>query len=163
MTSDSVLSPAGSLHSGRGRDVITPPRGRAFHRRTALLAALLLIGCGGDDATTPPVPENLIPVSGQVTLDGKPLPGALVLFLPPSDQDPWREARGVTNDQGNYELIYFGEHKGTVPGEHQVQITARDPNDIEKQIVPERYNAKSSLRVTVKPESGVFDFSLTSD
>lgn len=129
---------------------------------SCLLISLLLTGCGGSAAPTPPIPAELIPVSGNVTLDGKPLPDALVLFLPPASTDPWREARGVTDAQGHYELIYYGEHKGTVPGEHEVRITARDPADIEKQIVPETYNTRSTLNKTVTPETTTIDFALTS-
>lgn len=163
MNSDSVTSPASTMDRGRGRDRITSLRSRVPQRLTVLLVSLLLTGCGGDDGSALQLPEKLIPVTGQVTLDGKPLPGALVLFLPPADQEPWREARGVTDQQGNYELIYYGEHKGTVPGEHEVRITARAPDDIEKQIVPEKYNAKSSLKETVTPETTKINFALTTN
>ncbi len=46
--------------------------------KTALVAGLLggLVGCGGDGQAP------LVPVHGKVTLDGKPLVGKTVKFIP---------------------------------------------------------------------------------
>lgn len=61
----------------------------------------------------------LVPVTGLVTLDGEPLPSAVVAF---EQSDGLNMATGVTNDQGRYELETHKVGKGARPGMHRVQI-----------------------------------------
>jgi hypothetical protein len=79
----------------------------------ALLVASLLIGCGGPD-----YPET-IDVSGTVTLDGKPVPDAIVTFLP---TDGRRSGTGYTDSSGHFTLTTFKPEDGAVPGAHAVAI-----------------------------------------
>ena len=123
--------------------------------------ALLLAGCGGTDSGVP-IPAELGRVKGRVTLDGRPLAGALILFVPPQDVDPWRESKAVTDENGLYDLVYFDETFGASPAVHQVSITCPDPQNVEKQIIPARYNIESTLERTVVAGENTFDFDLTS-
>ena len=76
-------------------DVILRPRAGLAHA-AAFVALALAAGCGqGGPATAP--------VVGTVTLDGRPLAGALVLFQP-SQGVP---ARGITDDDGGFSLTTF--------------------------------------------------------
>ena len=63
----------------------------------ALVSLLALAGCG--DPNAPP----LHPVSGTVTLDGKPLAGAGVMFLP-RDDTRGNACVGLTDASGKYTL-----------------------------------------------------------
>jgi hypothetical protein len=88
----------------------------------AFALILMLIGCGGVSRET---------VSGKVTLDGAPLPGAKLLLVAkdaprtaaadPSVTGPFL---GVTNDQGEFELGPIGQEGGGVPaGAYTLTIT----------------------------------------
>lgn len=88
-------------------------------RRAAFLAAVsLIVGCGGPD---------LVSVSGTVTLDDEPLPGAFVTFEP-LRSDLGLASTGVTNEAGEYTLS-CGDRPGAVSGTHRVLITTISPED----------------------------------
>ena len=83
---------------------------------------ILSLGCGGKD-------YQVAPVSGQITLDGKPLANADVGFFPTADaKQPF--SFGRTDDHGNYTLRLQATDsetatttEGAVVGEHRVAIT----------------------------------------
>jgi hypothetical protein len=124
--------------------------------------SLLNAGCGGAD-----VPDNLTSVFGVVTLDGQPLAGAAVTFVPPDG----RPASGTTDSSGAYSLSYNDGSDGCLPGLCRVMIstgTAGRENDdgevvgAKPESVPPKYNVQSELTFDVKlNERNQADFSLT--
>ena len=130
-----------------------------------LVLVLLLIGTGCSQGSG----VELVPVEGVVTLDGKPVEGAEVLFRPESG----RPSAGRTDAEGKYALNYTREEMGAVPGQHQVLIsTFREPDDSSsdtlKQVgsqetIPQKYNRKTTLSVDViEDDVFVADFELVS-
>lgn len=83
--------------------------------RSAILAALLLAGCGGSRG------PDVVPAGGTVTYEGKPLANASVSFTPASG----RPAVGTTDAQGKFTLR-TGTQDGAVIGTHKVSIYAVD-------------------------------------
>jgi hypothetical protein len=76
-----------------------------------------LIGCGGG--------LKRIPVTGSVTVGGKPAVGANVLFHP---EDPTAmTASGVVGEDGAYSLV-SGMEPGLVPGKYKVTVIWPDPS-----------------------------------
>jgi len=65
--------------------------------------------------------SRLATVHGRVTRDGRPVPGAQLLFMPPGE----RVATGVTNPDGHYQLSTLDENDGAVVGQHLVAIIHR--------------------------------------
>ncbi len=121
-----------------------------------VLAALA--GCSGG--------PKIVPVSGTVTLDGKPLANALVAFNPAAPAGKIEAAgpgsMGVTDEQGRYALKIIGtdgKTVGAVVGEHRVRISTSDitsdsGGDVaarRKEQVPAMYNANTTLTFTVPP------------
>lgn len=120
---------------------------------------LLLAGCGG---------SSVAPVSGTVTLDGKPLANATVVFQPDGGgKEPGPASSGVTDANGRYTLrVVTGSTDGAVVGKHKVSITAYE-GDVEgqssapgkgdkvfaKALVPVEYNAQTTLTFEV-PSGG---------
>lgn len=123
----------------------------------------LLMGCGrGDD---PP----LVPVSGVVTMDDKPLADATVEFVPESG---WG-SMGKTDETGRYELLYRAREKGAAIGQHKVRISTLIEEDSDstnpviqkgrKESVPVKYNKATTLEANVEPgESVELNFDLES-
>jgi len=74
------------------------------------------------------------PVSGKVTLDGKPVPNLTVIFQPvaaDSSAEPRPASFGSTSDQGDYVLTLpdpTGPKKGAVVGKHRVAFTRSPPS-----------------------------------
>lgn len=97
-------------------------------------------GCGGPPADLP----ELGTVSGVVTLDGKPLPNARVMFTP----DHSRPSGAMTDANGRYELIFNEKLKGAAVGKHTVRISLGAYDKPEQ--LPAKYNLKSELTADVK-------------
>ncbi len=144
--------------------------------RMLVVAGLLVLmqtGCGG-----PGDQPELGEVTGTVTLDDKPLSGIAVVFQPESG----RPARGMTNAEGKYELIYIRQTKGAKVGPNRVEIAPNEEGESEesdgnegesspagakpakpgKPKIPARYNTRSELKADVKPGKNTFDFKLES-
>ncbi|MBI3462236.1 MAG: hypothetical protein HY000_04130 [Planctomycetes bacterium] len=84
------------------------------------LAILALTGCDSG--------PNYVPVSGVVTLDGKPYPDAVVLFMPRAPEpgeDPGRGSSSYTDANGRFQLKTMDGDEGAVVGKHTVQITSK--------------------------------------
>ena len=90
---------------------------RLFHRSVPLvgLTVLLFVGAGCGGRRTP------IPVSGTVTLDGKPVEGAIVTLHLFGDDKEGRLATGQTDRTGTFHLK-TGNEAGARPGEYKVVI-----------------------------------------
>jgi len=81
-------------------------------------AAVLLIGCGGDETAR----IKLVPVTGTVTLNNKPLEGAEVLFTPDPENAASTPGSDVTGPDGNYKVFFRGR-AGLAPGKYSVVVT----------------------------------------
>lgn len=131
----------------------------------ALLASAAVVGCGGSGL-------KLVPVSGEVTLDGQPVADAAVVFTPLQGGPP---ASATTDAQGRYQLA-TNNQPGAVPGEHRVTITKQTMHGITPDgmpgpggiriewHVPERYSRAetSVLTATVGADKREFPFALSS-
>jgi hypothetical protein len=78
-----------------------------------LLLPLVSLGCGRSDL------PDLGTVSGVVTLDGQPLPNAVVNFTPTGEGRP---STAETDEEGRYSLIYLQGVDGAIVGEHVVSV-----------------------------------------
>jgi hypothetical protein len=137
--------------------------------RALWLVGLLVVpalGCG---------PEKFAPVSGVVTMDGKPLSGATVSFLPETVKGSTEmpvTSSGKTNDKGEYTLRTATGQDGALVGKHKVTINLQAPEIVEgdqrrprggprlADKVPPRYNTNSQLTCDV-PEGGKKDANYT--
>ncbi len=122
-------------------------------RIATVILLLLVAGCG----------QSLAPVSGRITLDGKPLANATIIFQPISDDpNPGDGSQGKTDKNGEFTLTLMKEGRaiGAIVGQHKVTITAYEGHDgsvpssgsdmkFAKRIVPAEYNARSTLRFDV--------------
>jgi hypothetical protein len=75
---------------------------------------LFIAGCGRGTG-----PE-LAPVSGRITLDGKPIEAAHIEFTPVIDGRP---SAATSDSSGYYTLFYKGSIEGARLGEHDVTMT----------------------------------------
>jgi hypothetical protein len=73
---------------------------------------LAVSGCGGD---------GKVRVNGTVTLDGQPLEGAIVTFLP-VEKGQGQIAHGTTDKDGAFDLTTSRPNDGAFPGEYKVTV-----------------------------------------
>lgn len=126
------------------------------------LALLSLAGCGGGSKG-----PTLAPVVGTVTLDGKPLAHARVVFQPTGPNAS--PSVGETDDSGSFELAFNRRSKGALPGSHTVRVTTAGvisdlsgKETVVEEAVPPQYNQKSELKYDVKAEPNRFEIALES-
>jgi len=134
------------------------------------LALVLALGCGPG--------KKFVPVSGKVTLNGKPLANATVSFQPIGEAGAIEAGVGSvakTNEQGEFTLKASTGEMGALVGKHRVIISCPNPKIGDDDArpprggwpladkVPSRYNAESKETFDV-PAAGTdkADFLLTS-
>jgi hypothetical protein len=115
-----------------------------------ILCGCLLAFCLGCDRG----PE-IASVEGTVTMDGKPLSNATVVFIPENG----RPAGGRTDERGHYSLIFTRGRSGALLGKNSIRITtaaeateAADgtPIPAQRETIPAKYNSQSTLEFTVE-------------
>lgn len=133
---------------------------------------LFALGGCGRDARLP----ELVPLEGQVTLDGQPLSNATVTFLPTGDTKG-RGAAAITDENGRYELEEQDGTLGVVVGSYRVAIsklvnldgsdfTGEDlgPMDTNaRELLPAKYSdlSQSEMTAEVPPDGSNIDFQLS--
>ena len=138
-------------------------------RPSPLLMALISALASGCQPAEPP-PPRLVPVQGKVTLDGKPLAGASIGFLP----RPGSAGGSDVRPDGSYEVTTMGFKESR--GEYTVQISYKMGTDGKpqslgqqfslvqpesmigaKELLPKKYSdfGASELRATIPPEGAL--------
>jgi hypothetical protein len=125
------------------------------------LCLVAIVGCGESGPT-------LAPVTGTITLDGKPFDNAVISFQPKGSKEnptPGRGSSAITDSQGKFKLVYDGKLDGAVVGKHLVSIMEAGNNaatgepgvgssdevkvDTKRRYVPLEWNANSKVEFDV--------------
>ena len=127
----------------------------------SITTILFVTGCGSSG-------PRLGVVTGTVTLDGKPVPGALVTFV--SKEPDGTSSYGKTDDTGKYQLEFTTERLGAMLGSHDVTIVTNRVSQSDEpetgtvaktEFVPiPKHYARGALTAEVKAGSNVHDFFL---
>ncbi|QDV34475.1 carboxypeptidase-like regulatory domain-containing protein [Tautonia plasticadhaerens] len=135
----------------------------------SVIVALIVAGCGGG--------PKLVPVSGVVTLDGEPLEGATLSFVPAAGNVLATAGSDVSGPNGNFMMTYKGRN-GLSPGTYRVLVSKTEEIEPPKnfQVPPEFAKAsfeKQLMGLTKEtippqsfeheievPEDGATDFAL---
>lgn len=125
---------------------------------------LTLLGCGARG----------INVSGIVTQDGKPLPGAVVTFIPVGDTQGLGGS-GITGADGKFVLQAGRAETGIAPGEYKVTVSrflrkdgTPPPADVPlsesdaRETLPAKYSDRkaTTLKAAVGKEASSHEFNL---
>jgi hypothetical protein len=119
-----------------------------------LIAVFMSGGCGDREIGS---------VHGTVTLDGQPLPKAVVTFV---HVGGGRQSSGLTDADGHYQLWFLRDRMGAQLGNHKVRIYTSGTEETavthEKERVPAIYNTQTTLEREVVGGDNEFNFDLTS-
>lgn len=127
------------------------------------LCLCLLAGCSSGDGL------ERVPITGVLTVEGTPLPGAVVQLLP-AGATPGLGAIGMTDSEGKFEVISSRQNDTGIPaGEYTVRVSrlvnpdgsvvpADEPeadHPDSRESVPRPYSGVDSpLKVMISPEGG---------
>jgi hypothetical protein len=131
-----------------------------------LPVALLLADIPGCGTRKP----GVLPVTGVVTLNGKPVANAAVMLMPSESRVSELPASGITDQQGGFKLTTTNVGPGAIPGNYGVTVIKKETSGSrpdtfglssgiaaggiqEKWIIPKKYSTpnESGLKVEVKP------------
>jgi len=147
-----TIDASSDVHRVRQR-LISGLRNRVMQVLVTGACMLLIVGCGSD--------IELGHVTGRVTLDGKPVPDARVIFRP----EYGRMSQDMTDESGQYELFYTIDSPGALVGRHHVTISTAEPIAPMKslpELVPAKYNTESTLSYEVVSGENIINLDLTS-
>lgn len=122
-----------------------------LHQIACAITFLTILGCSRSHQP----PLGL--VSGTVTLDGVPLPNAIVRFTPTG---PGRTSEGITDADGHYELRYLRAIRGANIDQHTVRITTASEENGGRELLPPHYHARSEIEARVVNGTNRLDFAL---
>jgi hypothetical protein len=121
------------------------------------LAVFSLAGCGD---------SSMSEVSGKVTVDGQPVDGGAISFVPVDGQGP---TSGSIIREGRYTFqAPLGEMKVSVSapkviGTKKIYDTPNSPTmPITEEALPKKYNEETELRFTVQRGANAMDWNLKS-
>jgi hypothetical protein len=131
-----------------------------------VLFASTIMGCG-------PSGPPLASVEGRITVDGKPVPSAVLTFAPEGGSPSY----GYTDKDGKYVLRYTDEKVGAMLGNHRVEIRVSSYSKSEREElkasgavvpeesiqVPKKYLVPGALTAVVKEGRNTIDFALDHD
>jgi hypothetical protein len=121
--------------------------------------------------------RDIAPVSGVITLDGRPLAGGSIVcqpIAPPGSVIAGKGSGAFCDANGHFELQTLSGQPGAVVGEHRVRIYGartkpKQASNVDggssndRELVPKKYNRDTTLTLTVPPEGTTeANFTLTS-
>lgn len=112
-----------------------------------LIAILLATGCSNKDQL------EVAPVSGSVTIDGKPLSSGVVIFTPGQG----RAAKGVISSSGTFELSTYQNNDGAIVGSHGVAVVplqAGEGDEVVSTKIPPKYHSALGSGIVLQVKAG---------
>ncbi len=131
-----------------------------------LVIAFVAVGCNGGNSSR-------ATVSGTVKLDGRPVAGARLIFMPmkiSAGQELGSVSYGTTDENGRYSLESRSKRPGATPGRNlvwistrRIDVSSRGKAVSRREFIPRQYNSETGLTFVV-PETGekTADFGLYS-
>jgi hypothetical protein len=126
-------------------------------RLGAILAVLVLVGCGSGK-------RAVFPVHGQVTFENKPVANALVTFQPLDGPELERSSQSIlTEEDGSFAATTYAKGDGLPVGKYAVTVTwlvaprgskaTGEEDMVRVNQLPQRYSRpeSSGLQITVEP------------
>ena len=147
----SIMSSRATKMSGLGRMI-----------RNLLFLSLITIGCGGE--RKPPNPKPVIPVSGVILVDGKPVEGIQIKFHAVTpDPENATLSMAKTDDEGAFVAWTYRADDGVPPGEYTLTFDDQSQAKPHLRSNPDLFRGKysdpktSKFKLTVSEDEGPVD------
>ena len=94
---------------------------KTFYTLLIVLSFAIFMGCSKAQGL-----KGLVKVKGTITLDGSPLEGASIVFVPTTMSDEVRSASGTSDASGNFEMTTLNKGDGAMPGDYRITVVKRE-------------------------------------
>lgn len=119
-----------------------------------IVSGAAILNCSGCSDNRP----SIVPVSGQVLIDGNPLPVGSIQFIHANS----RPAAGAIGPDGRFTLTTYEIGDGAVVGNHHVRIAASEPYgaDAVRWSAPKKYANEQTSGIQVDVQGPVDDLKI---
>jgi len=108
-----------------------------------VLVTIFCFGCQGSSL------PGLVPASGVVTLDGNPIDGATIVFVP-RDFNTQRNAYALTGASGSFRMTTLKDNDGVLPGTYIVTVTKHEKSGTII-VIPGEFDQETGAPLTFEP------------
>lgn len=116
----------------------------AYLRVALVLTSLVIVGCGTKEANKP----SLTPVTGTITLDGKALSDADIVFhYKGTAPEGYQDGASRSDEDGAFQ-VKSGDQLGVLPGLHKVTVTRSESAG--QPSLPKKYAGVETTNLEVK-------------
>ena len=109
---------------------------------SVLVSLLALPGCS---SSSRPATYR---VTGTVTMQGKPLAGAFVTFVPTSNEG--EAASAITDSEGKYALTTWQAGDGARPGEYRVKVSKQEQKTVDPSKMVKNLSIEEEQKIYVE-------------
>ena len=102
---------------------------------------IVLTGCS--NSSRPPT----YPVTGTVTMQGKPVAGAAITFVPTGEGDA---ASAITDSEGKYALMTWKAGDGARPGEYRVKVSKQEQVTVDSSKMVKNLSLEEEQKIYVE-------------
>jgi Carboxypeptidase regulatory-like domain len=109
---------------------------------TLVTVGIVLTGCS--NSSRPPT----YPVTGTVTLQGKPVAGAAITFVPTGNEG--EAASAITDSEGKYALTTWEAGDGARPGEYRVKVSKQEQQTVDPSKMVQNLSIEEEQKIYVE-------------
>ena len=108
---------------------------------TLVAVGIVLSGCS--NSSKPPT----YPVTGTVTMQGKPVAGAAITFVPTTEGEA---ASAITDSEGKYALTTWAAGDGARPGEYRVKVSKQEQQAVDPSKLVQNLSTEEEQKIYVE-------------
>jgi len=110
----------------------------------SILVTVGIVVTGCSNSSRPPT----YPVTGTVTLHGKPVAGAVITFVPTGTDG--EAASAITDSEGKYALTTWQAGDGARPGEYRVKVSKQDQQTVDSSKMVKNLSIEEEQKIYVE-------------
>jgi hypothetical protein len=126
----------------------------------------MMLGCGEA--------ETRVAVTGKITVDGESLQRGAIIFKPNSKEVGPQAATTIENGSyhfdrengpglGGYDVLIYAEQPLDFNIDEPGEFFRRDELDVPANVIPAKYNTRTTLEIVTQANDNEFDFALTTN
>lgn len=124
-------------------------------RLLGILPLCIIFGCSGPERNW----KETVPVTGQISVSGKPAKGVMIKFHPQNGMDEVQPSvtQALTDEDGKFEATTYKLDDGAPVGDYKLTFTWPEINEVTMEVKGDRFEGRFE-----KPENSKYSISVQS-